>query len=122
MIRLFQRLATVSLAAAAALVLSLGFPPSANAQARGGRRLQNAQRQERAQIRQGVKNGTLTKGQAKRLEKRTDQMQSQIARDRANGKLTPQEARQLKNETKREEKAIRNAEDSHKGTSPPTQQ
>jgi hypothetical protein len=84
--------------------------------------MQHAQQKERGQIQQGVKNGSLTKEQAKRLEQHSDQMQSQIAADRANGKLTPQEAQQLKNESRREEKAIKNAEDSNKGTTPPTQQ
>lgn len=120
----FTRSATGSLAAA--LAFSLSLPSPANAQSRGGRamgqRLQSAQHQEVNQIRQGVRNGSLTKAQAKNLKNHMGQMQSAIAADRASGKVTPQDLRQIKNGTKKEEKAIKGAEDSNKGTMPPTQQ
>jgi hypothetical protein len=106
---------------AAALVFSLGLPSSASAQARAGRRLQNAQNKETSQIRQGVKDGKLTKQQAKNLERHEKQIQSKVAADKQDGKLTPQEAQQLKNADKKEEKAIKGAEDSNTGAPSPTQ-
>jgi len=125
MTKSFTQLATGSFAAVA-LVFSLTLPAPANAQSRGARgmsqRLQTAQQKESNQIRQGVKNGSLTPAQAKNLQNHMSQMQSQIAADRASGKLTPQDLKQLKNESKKEQKAIKGAEDSNKGTMPPTQQ
>jgi hypothetical protein len=125
MTKSFTRFATGSLAAAA-LAFSLSLPSPANAQSRGaraaGQRLQNAQHREVNQIRQGVRNGSLTKAQAENLKDHMGKMRSAIAADRASGKLTPQDLRQIKNGTKKEEKAIKGAEDSNKGTMPPTQQ
>jgi len=124
MTRLIGKFAIASLVAAAFL-FSLGLPSQAQAQAHPAHpagQMQHAQQRERAQIQQGVKNGSLTKEQAKNLERHSKEMQSQIAADRADGKLTPQEAKQLKNETRKEEKAIKGAEDSNKATMPPTQQ
>ena len=124
MTKSFSRFASGSLMAAA-LVFSLGLPSPASAQ-RGaratGQRLQNAQQKEDSQIQQGVKNGSLTKAQAQNLKSHMNQIQSQVAADKASGKMTPQDLKQLKNETKKEEKAINGAENSNKGTMPPTQQ
>ena len=125
MTKSFTRFATGSLAAAA-LAFSLSLPSPASAQSRGARatarRLQGAQHHEVNQIRQGVRNGSLTKAQAKDLKNHMGQTRSSIAADRASGKVTPQDLRQIKNETKQEEKAINRAEDSNKGTMPPTHQ
>jgi hypothetical protein len=121
MIRQFSKFALGSLVAAA-IVFTLSLPSPASAQARAGRRLQSVQTKENAQIRQGVKNGKLTTAQGKNLENHETQIQSKVAADKANGKLTPQEATQLKDASKKEEKAINGAEDSNKGTMPPTQQ
>jgi hypothetical protein len=120
----FTKFAMSSLAAAA-LVCSLSLPTPANAQARGARgaaqRIQSAQHQEASQIRQGVRNGSLTKAQGKDLANHMSQLQAKAAADRASGNLTPQEAQQLKSATKKEEKAINGAE-SNPGTMPPTKQ
>ena len=121
MTRLFSKFVTGSLVAAA-FVFSLSLPSQVSAQGHGGQRLQNAQRKERAQIRKDVKNGTITKAQAKNLQKHSAQIQSEIAADRADGKLTPEQARNLKNQTRKEEKAIKGAQDSNKATMPPSQQ
>ena len=125
MTKSFTGFATGSLAAAA-LAFSLSLPSPASAQSRGaratGQRLQGAQHHEVNQIRQGVRNGSLTKAQAENLKKHMGQMQSTIAADRASGNLTPQDIRQLRNTTKKEEKAINGAENSNTGTMPPTHQ
>jgi polyhydroxyalkanoate synthesis regulator phasin len=122
----FTKFAAGSLVAAA-FVFSLSFAASANAQSRGsratGQRLQGMQHQEASQVRQGVRNGSLTTDQAKNLTSHMDQMQSSIKADQANGKLTPQEAKQLTSETKKVAKAINGAENSKTPpTSPPTHQ
>jgi len=124
MIKVFGKFVMSSLVDAA-FIFSLSFSAPANAQVRGGQRLQKAQNKEQSQIRQGVKSGKLTKAQAKNLEKHEKQIQSKVAEDKADGKLTPQEARSLKNATQKEERAINGAEDANKdksGTTPPNQQ
>ena len=109
---------------AAALAFSLSVP-SANAQGRAGQRLQSMQHLETRQIAQGVRNGSLTKNQAKNLENHMSQLDKSIAADKANGKLTPQEMKNLKNETNKIARAINGAESkSNSGTAtmPPTHQ
>ena len=126
MTKSFTKFAAGSLVAAA-FIFSLSFAGSASAQTRGGhasgQRLQNAQRKEASQTRQGVRNGSLTTAQGKNLTNHMDQMQSSIKADQANGKLTPQEAKQLKSDTQKVAKAINGAENSKTPpTSPPTHQ
>ena len=106
---------------ATALAFSLSLPSAANAQGRGGQRMQTTQHREMRQIGQGVRNGSLSQDQARNLENHMSQLQANIAADKANGNLTPKEAKSLKNKTKKIEKAINGAE-SNPGTMPPTQQ
>src|SRR5579859_3159426 len=98
-----------------ALVFSLGLPSPASAQGRGVRHMQSLHRQETRQIGKDVRNGTLSRDQAKNLENHMSQLQASIAADKANGRLTPQELKNMKNETKKIEKAINGA-----GTPNPT--
>ena len=107
---------------AAALAFSLSLPSAANAQRRTGQRMRSMQHQETRQIGQAVRNGSMSRDQAKNLENHMSQLENSIKADRANGKLTPQEARTMKNETKKIEKAINGAETSNTATTPPTHQ
>lgn len=112
-------------AVAATLALSLSLPSTANAQGRAarlqGQRLQNAQREERQQIRKGLKDGNLTKAQATKLAQGEKKVMAQENAARAHGGVTPAEMRQLRNETKGEAHAIQKVEDFNKdkSTTPP---
>lgn len=108
---------------AGAMALSLALPSAANAQGRaarvGAHRLQNMQRQERQQIRQGLKNGSLTKAQATKLAQGEKNVLAQEHAAKANGGMTPANMAQLKAETKAEAHAMDKAEDLNKSKSAP---
>src|SRR5579864_7904346 len=97
--------------ASGALICALFLPSPASAQRPLNRgNLNQIQKSQQKQIRQGVKNGTLTKQQAAHLEKGEQRIHATEMKDMKDGSLTPQEAGQLKREAGREEQAIQKAE------------
>ena len=97
--------------ASAALVLALVLPSPASAQRPVNRgNLNQIQRSQQKQIRQGVKNGSLAKQPAAHLEKGEQRIHATEMKDMKDGNMTPQEAGQLKREAGREEQAIQKAE------------
>jgi hypothetical protein len=94
---------------AAALVIFLGAPAPAAAQ-RGRLNPQQVERIQRNQIRQGLKSGQLTKGEAARLAEHEKAINTVKAQDLSKGPMTPQERQQLKNDLSNQEKAIKNVE------------
>ncbi|HEY6274355.1 MAG TPA: hypothetical protein VIX19_20405 [Terriglobales bacterium] len=105
---------------AATLALLLTVPAPARAKQGAPARMNQVQRQQQAQIHQGIKNGQLNKQQAAHLVKGEKDVKATIAKDKANGPLTGAEAAQIKNETQHENAGIKTAEDGK--TSPPTPQ
>jgi hypothetical protein len=84
---------------AAALLASLVAPLAASADGHVEQRIDNQQ----GRIRQGVHNGSLTRGEYNRLDNGLDHIQGQRARDlrRNDGRLTAAESRQLNREQNR---------------------
>ena len=97
--------------AVGALAFALVIPSPASAQRPANRRnINQVQRSQQNQIRQGVKNGSLTKQQAAHMEKGEQRIHATEMKDMKDGSMTPQEAGQLKREAGREEQAIQKAE------------
>src|SRR5690348_4738795 len=97
--------------ATGALVFALVLPSPASAQRPVNRgNLNQIQRSQQKQIRQGVQNGSLTKQQAAHLGKGEQKIHATEMKDMKDGSMTPQEAGQLKREAGREEQAIQKAE------------
>lgn len=84
---------------AAALLASLVAPLAASADGHVEQRIDNQQ----ARIRQGVRNGSLTRGEYNRLDNGLDHIQAQRRRDlrRNDGRLTAAESRRLNREQNR---------------------
>ncbi|HEY6236915.1 MAG TPA: hypothetical protein VIW69_17570 [Candidatus Elarobacter sp.] len=84
---------------AAALLASLVAPLAASADGHVEQRIDNQQ----GRINQGVRNGSLTRGEYRRLDNGLDHIQGQRARDlrRNDGHLTTAEYRQLNREQNR---------------------
>lgn len=61
---------------------------------------------QQARIRQGVKRGELTRGEARRLEAREHKIQKDKMAAKADGKVTPAERRKLKREQNRASRKI----------------
>ena len=104
---------------AAVLVLSTALPAPAQGRHRAVAQMGKVQHQQQAQIRKGMKNGTISKQQGADLVKGERSIQATIAQDKAKGPLTGAEARQIGKETKTENNAIKSAE-SGGTTTPPT--
>ena len=84
---------------AAALLASFVAPLAASADGHVEQRIDNQQ----GRIRQGVHNGSLTRGEYNRLDNGLDHIQAQRRRDlrRNDGRLTAAESRQLNREQNR---------------------
>ncbi len=84
---------------AAALLASLVAPLAASADGHVEQRIDNQQ----GRIRQGVHNGSLTRGEYNRLDNGLDHIQAQRRRDlrRNDGRLTAAESRRLNREQNR---------------------
>jgi len=67
----------------------------------------NAVQNQRARIRQGIKDGSLTRAEATRLRREENRLQRQAVRDRRDGAgLTKREAARIRANAKRESRAI----------------
>ncbi|HEX5481293.1 MAG TPA: hypothetical protein VFZ08_01550 [Terriglobia bacterium] len=94
-----------SLLAAAALVLPLALATPANAQDRTPG-LNHRQRNQQSRIRQGVKSGELTRGEARHLESREGRLQANKLEDKAKGPLTHRDRARLQRQANRNSRAI----------------
>lgn len=108
MTRFIARL-SISATVAAALVIFLGASAPANAQM-SRNRVNRVERKQQAQIRMGVRNGTLSKRQAARLERHAKDIKAAERKDNLSGSPTPQERQQLKRDLERQQQAIKGAE------------
>lgn len=108
MTRFIARL-SISATVAAALVVFLGASAPANAQM-SRNRVNRVERKQQAQIRMGVRNGTLSKREAARLERHAKDIKAAETKDNISGSPTPQERQQLKRDLERQQQAIKGAE------------
>ncbi|HLI33526.1 MAG TPA: hypothetical protein VKW70_00660 [Terriglobia bacterium] len=90
---------------AAALLVPLVGPRTAQAQDRTPV-LNQRQRNQQRRIRQGIKSGELTRGEARRLEAREGRLEANKLEDKAKGPLTPKERAQLQRQANRDSRAI----------------
>jgi gas vesicle protein len=93
----------------AALAILLGTPAPASAQ-NSRMRVNRVERRQQAQIRQGVKNGSLSKQQAAKLEHQEKDIKNLQKQDNANGAPTSQERSQLKDDLQHQQQSIRHDE------------
>jgi hypothetical protein len=93
----------------AALAILLATPTPASAQ-NSRNRVNRVERRQQAQIRQGVKNGTLSKKQAAKLERQEKDVKALQKQDNMSGAPTSQERSQLKGDLQDQQRAIRHDE------------